>query len=203
MATCGDFGGVNAQGKPCGAKATDGPCWRHDDSDGPKNMGGRPSSYQPEYAEQAYQQCLLGATDATLAEFFGVAESTIYEWKKQYPEFCEAIKSGKAPADGNVASALYERATGAEWVEEQAIKVKTVQYEGGKRVIEEERVEVVEVTRRAPPDTTAAIFWLKNRRPDAWRDKQDLEHSGKIQVENLESLTDEELEAIAAGKVPE
>lgn len=154
----------------------DGPCWRHDGSG--KSVGGRPSSYRPEYAEQAYHQCLAGATDAVLAEFFGVAESTINAWKNQYPEFSEAIKSGKAPADGNVASALYNRAVGAEWVEEQAIKCKTVEYENGKRVREEERVEVVEVTRRAPPDTTAAIFWLKNRRPDVWRDKQDLEHSG-------------------------
>lgn len=140
--------------------------------------GGRPSKYQEEFAEQAYEHCLLGATDADLAEHFGISETTVYSWKNEFPEFAEAIKRGKAPANADVAHAMYQKATGAEWVEQQAIKLKEVEYEGGKRVRETERVEVVEVTRRAPPDTTAGIFWLKNRRPDLWRDKQDHEHSG-------------------------
>lgn len=139
---------------------------------------GRPSSFLSEYVERAYEACLLGATDAELAAYFGVAESTLYKWKNDHPEFSEAIKRGKAPADAAVATAFFNRATGAEWVEEQAIKLKSIQYKDGKKVSEEERVEVVEVTRRAPPDTTAGIFWLKNRKPSAWRDKQDVEHTG-------------------------
>lgn len=129
---------------------------------------GRPSKYDPAFVGLAHEACMAGATDEELADYLGIATSTLYEWKKAHPEFSEAIKSGKAPADAKVAAALYERALGAEWVEEQAIKVKRVEYNNGKRVLETESVEVVEVTRRAPPDTTAGIFWLKNRRPRHW-----------------------------------
>lgn len=140
---------------------------------------GRPSAYKPEYCDHAYEYCLLGATDEELAEAFGVACSTLYEWKNQYPEFAETIKKGKKPADAGVAAAMFRRATGAEWLEEQAIKLKTVEYSDGRKVREEERVEIVAVKRAAPPDTTAGIFWLKNRHPSHWRDKQDHEHTGK------------------------
>lgn len=140
-----------------------------------KSAGGRPTSYRAEYVEDAHAQCLLGATDEELAAHFGISCATLYEWKKRYPEFSEAIKRGKRPADKEIAHALFQRARGAEWVEEQAIKCRTVTYKDGKRVREEERVEVVEVTRRAPPDTTAGIFWLKNRQPQHWRDRQDVD----------------------------
>lgn len=145
-----------------------------------KAKGGRPSSYKPEFAEQAYQHCLLGATDAVLAEHFGVALSTLSDWKNKFPEFSDALKRGKAPANADVAYALYKRATGAEWMEEQAFKLKSVEYsDTGRKLRETERVEIVEVTRRAPPDPTSMIFWLKNRQPDQWRDKHDHELAGK------------------------
>lgn len=140
---------------------------------------GRPTLYREEYVEEAEKHCLLGATDADLCEHFGIGESTLYEWKNKFPEFAEAIKRGKAPANADVAHKLYQRATGAEWIEEQAFKVKTVEYSDGKRLRETEEIKVVEVKRAAPPDTAAAIFWLKNRRPDLWRDKQQHEHTGK------------------------
>jgi hypothetical protein len=137
-----------------------------------KGAGGRPSSYRAEYAEQAEKLCKLGATDKEMADFFGVDERTINRWKVDHPEFCQSIKAGKEIADMEVAHKLFERATGAEWTEEQAIKIKVAQFE--------ERVEVVEVRRAAPPDTTAAIFWLKNRQPAKWRDKQEVEVSGSL-----------------------
>lgn len=140
---------------------------------------GRPSKYHEDFPDKAYRFSLLGATVREMAEQFGVSEDTVYEWKKRYPEFSDAIARGQEPANAEVAHALYDKAVGAEWVEEQAIKLKTVEYSDGKRVREEERVEVVEVTRRAPPDTPAAIFWLKNRRPDEWRDRKEHELSGK------------------------
>lgn len=115
---------------------------------------------------------LLGATEEEIATAFGVSRRTITNWEKQYPLFRQAILDGRIAADSEVAQGLFQRAIGAEWVEEQAIKVKTVEYDNGKRVREVEDVKVVEVTRRAPTDTTAAIFWLKNRRPKDWRDKQ-------------------------------
>lgn len=139
----------------------------------PKAKPGRPSLYDASFPAQAAELCLLGATDAELADHFGVATSTLYEWKNAYPEFSDAIKAAKKPADAEIASALRERAKGAEWVEEQAFKIKDVIYDNGKRVRETERLEVVQVTRRAPPDTPAAIFWLKNRRAADWKDKHE------------------------------
>lgn len=125
---------------------------------------GRPTSYHPEFAEQTRKLCLLGATDMELADFFGVCRATISNWKNQYPEFLEAMRDGKTKADAQVAHALYNRATGAEWIEEQAIKIKTGP--------NSETVEIVTLRRAAPPDTAAAIIWLKNRQPDKWRDTQ-------------------------------
>jgi len=124
---------------------------------------GRPTEYKPEYVEQAAKLCSLGATDDEMADFFDVHRATIYRWKLDYPEFCDAIKSAKEIADERVERSLYQKATGFDYTEEQAIKIKVEQYK--------EDVEVVEVRKHSPADTTAAIFWLKNRRPANWRDK--------------------------------
>ena len=70
----------------------------------------RPTKYQEAYAEQARKLCLLGYTDAELADFFEVSESTINKWKLDYPKFSESIKKGKAVADAEVSDRLYQRA---------------------------------------------------------------------------------------------
>jgi len=149
---------------------------------------GRPSSYKPEYAEQAYKLCLLGAVDKEMADFFGVAESTFNLWKKEHKEFSESLKRGKIFADANVADRLYQRAMG---YEHDDVELKVVSL-GGNMGSE---VQECEVRKYYPPDTTAAIFWLKNRKKDQWRDKQETEITGKdggpIQIETLlESLDD-------------
>ena len=125
----------------------------------------RPSKYKAEYAEQARKLCLLGATDKELADFFEVAEDTIHEWKKAHAEFSESIKKGKMQADSDVADRLYQRAMGYEHPE---IDLRVV------------GVEIVEtpITKVYAPDTTAAIFWLKNRQRGKWRDKVDQEITG-------------------------
>lgn len=133
--------------------------------------GGRPTAYRPEYAEQAFRLALLGATDQEVADFFGVAVRTVQTWKQRHPEFLHSLKKGKLDADASVADSLFQRALGYEWDEAQPIKLKTVLYENGKRVSETERVEIVTVRRVVPPDPTSMIFWLKNRRPQNWRDK--------------------------------
>ena len=127
-------------------------------------VAGRPSKYKPEYAEQVYKLCLLGATDKELADFFGVSEQTLNTWKSQYPEFLESIKRGKLVADAEVAQSLYKRAKGYTYEE------KT--FENGELT----RTVIKEVA----PDTGAAMAWLKNRRPQYWRDKQEIEHSGSM-----------------------
>lgn len=139
---------------------------------------GRPTEYDPSYNEEAFGLCLLGAVDAELAEHFGIAQSTLYEWKNRHPEFAEAIKRGKHPADAIVAGSLFQRAQGYEWDEAVPIKVKEVIYENGKRLKETERIETVMVHKVVPPDPTSMIFWLKNRRRGDWKDKQEIGFDG-------------------------
>jgi len=134
-----------------------------------KGIGGRPSKYKPEYAEQVYKLCLLGATDRELADFFGVSEQTLNTWKSQYPEFLESIKRGKLVADTEVAASLYKRAKGYQYEEITVEPGKDGKEAVTKRVVKE-----------VAPDTGAAMAWLKNRRPQYWRDKQEIEHSGSM-----------------------
>jgi hypothetical protein len=135
------------------------------------NLGGRPTAYRPEFVEQAANYCSLGATDDDLADFFGVSQRTINTWKIAHPEFGESVKVGKEPADRRVKRSLYQQALGYDYTEEQAIKIRIGQFE--------ERVEVVEVRRHMPANVTASIFWAKNRLPAEFRDKQDVELTGK------------------------
>lgn len=137
---------------------------------------GRPTKYKEEYDKLAYDYCLLGATDAQLAEFFDVHEATINKWKIDYPSFYESIKRGKAIADTRVAQALFHRATGYQHPE---VDIKVI----------DGTVVQTELTKHYPPDATSMIFWLKNRQPAMWRDKQVTEHEGGITVET-KSLED-------------
>ena len=134
---------------------------------------GRPSSYKPEYAVQAGKLCKLGATDRELADFFEVAESTLNNWKLEFSEFSESLKRGKEESDERVEQSLYRRAVGYSFDSEKIFNDKD---EG---IIRAETVEHV------PPDVTACIFWLKNRRPDVWRDVSKHEHSGSVKLEQL------------------
>lgn len=125
--------------------------------------GGRPTKYVDKFAKEAYKICLLGATDAKLADFFEVAESTIYEWKKEHPKFSEAIKKGREIADAGVAQSLFKRATGYKYKD---VDVRVA----GQQVV------TTPVVKEMHPEVLAQIFWLKNRRPDLWRDRQDVKH---------------------------
>lgn len=145
------------------------------------SQAGRPSSYLPEYATQAEKLCLLGATDVEIADFFEIAVSTFYKWKHEHSEFSEAIKGGKEVADDRVERSLFHKAVGYKF---DAVKI----------FMPANAVAPVYAPYRehVPPDTTAMIFWLKNRRPEAWRDKREHEHSGKdgapIKIERIERI---------------
>lgn len=138
----------------------------------------RPSKYRSEYAEQAYKFCLLGATDAKLGEFFDVDEATINRWKEAHAEFCESIKRGKAIADAEIAHSLFQRAKG---YSHEAVKIFNNQGE----IIVEPYVE------HYPPDTGAAMAWLKNRQSALWRDRIE-----KVVYVDPKTLTDKELKEL-------
>jgi len=145
---------------------------------------GRPTKYKPEYVAQAAKLCQLGATDAQLADFFEVSLSTISLWKVEHPEFSEAIKIPKEQANERVAQSLYRRAMGYEHDE---VDIKVVDKE----------IVITPIRKYYPPDSTAMIFWLKNRQPDQWRDKTEV--SGELRVVSATDLKDDELAAIATS----
>ncbi len=116
---------------------------------------GRPSLYDPKlHPKLAFWLAQAGLIDEQIAEEIGIHVDTLYEWRKVHPEFSEALKGGKATPDDEVEAALLRRAKGFKYVE------------GSKQ-------------RVALPDTTACIFWLKNRRPAEWRDRREHDISAR------------------------
>lgn len=148
--------------------------------------GGRPSAYKPEFVEQAYHYCLLGATDAQLAEFFQLKEQTINNWKKKYPEFAEALQCGKMIADAQVARSLFKRATGYSHPETHL------------HCLDGQIVQTA-VIKYYAPDTTACIFWLKNRQPAQWRDKTEVNAALKLDQETLAMIESQFVRKMAAA----
>lgn len=168
-----------------------------------KNKGGRPTKYKPEFVVIAGELCRKkGYTDKNLAAHFKVSESTIDDWKKRYPGFLESLKKGKDEFDTRIVEqALLKRAVGYSYDETTQEPVIVDKGEVDEKDIGEgETVEVaVEsslvvtkvVTKEIAPDVVADIFWLKNRQPQRWSDKKEIDH----RVEGItEPLTFEEMQ---------
>lgn len=104
-----------------------------------------------------------GLTDEDIAKNIGISRTTLYEWKNKYVDIMNALKKGKEVADIVIENALYKRASGYDTVED------TIEY----AVIDGVKVEVkrTQKVRHIPADITAQIFWLKNRKPNKWREK--------------------------------
>lgn len=131
------------------------------------------SRYNEDYPVQAYKLCLLGATNAELAAFFGVSKSTVIAWKKSHSAFNDALLRGKKIADMEVAHSLYQATLDRIVTTRQAIKCKEVYYdENGKRV-EKERIEIINVEKHVPADFRSQQFWLRSRNPKMWSGKYD------------------------------
>ena len=111
-------------------------------------------------------------TDEQIAANMVIGYSTLQTWKSKYQDIQDTLKKGKEVVDTEVENALLQKALGMTKTVQKPIKLKEVKYDNGKRVSEKERIEYAEEEVFIPPDTTAQIFWLKNRRPDKWRDKQ-------------------------------
>lgn len=139
---------------------------------------GRPSAFRPEYIEQAQKLCKLGATDLEIADFFDVHVSTIYRWKHDHEDFCEALKTGKDACDERVVRSLYARAIGYSF---DAEKIHVDKDGGVTRVPYREHV---------PPDATSMIFWLKNRRRGEFTDRseQHLQVDMDLKIDRHEKL---------------
>ena len=132
---------------------------------------GRPEKYHAEFAQVAYRLALVGLTDKEIAETLCVSKATLNKWKKQYPEFMDSVRRGKTLADGNVAYGLYQRATG-------------IEYEEVTQELDENGIlKVTKIVKKfIPPDPGAGMNWLKNRKPELWREKQQIEFTGDMIV---------------------
>ena len=120
--------------------------------------GGRPK-FKPEYADQAYHLCLLGATNAHLAKALNVSPSTVEKWIAKKPEFAERIHGGRMVANAQIAESLFIRARGYSHPD-----VVVTSHQG--------HVTLTPITKYYPPDVRACEFWLKNRVPELWRDRK-------------------------------
>ncbi len=132
-----------------------------------KHAGGRPPKYNPDlHPKLAEAYAWGGATEEEIAQRLDVSVTTIANWKNQHPEFLDALTRGKQTPDDKVERSLYERATGYSFPSEKIMAVSDGKDKGS-------HIERVSITEHSPPDVTACIFWLKNRRKDKWRDRQD------------------------------
>jgi len=154
---------------------------------------GRPSAYSPDMVGKARWLCEHGATDVEVADALNIDIATLYRWKHKHPEFCEALQVGKDANDNRIERSLYQKAAGYTVEEEEAIKVKLS--DGS------EAVEIVKLKKHVPPDTTSAIFWLKNRRRKDWTDSRNVTVDTTIRLEDKRTfdpaqLTDEQREVL-------
>ena len=135
-----------------------------------------------------------GLVDGQIAKNMGVSEATLYNYKNKYPEIRKALQKGKEVVDIEVENALFKKAIGYNTVVRKAFKLKDIVYgENGKKISENERIEYAEEEIHVPADTTAQIFWLKNRKKTQWRDKVEVEKGESIQkIEIINDLPKDE-----------
>jgi hypothetical protein len=163
----------------------------------PKRGCGRPTAYKPEFAEQARKLCLLGATDMEVADFFGVTFRTVTHWKNKHSTFVQALKTGHAASDDRVERSLFHRAIGYSYDAEKVFPPKG----------NDTKPVIVKYREHVPPDTTACIFWLKNRRREQWRDVHKHEHGRPgdfdgMNTNELRAFIRSEAEALGVGNTP-
>lgn len=128
-----------------------------------------------------------GLTDEQIANNIGIRRPTLYDWKNKYHDISDALKKGKEVIDRQVENALLKRALGYEYVETT------------KELTDLGLTVTKQVTKQVSPDTTAQIFWLKNRKPKEWRDKKETEVTGNLNVNNpFSDLSVDELRKLAS-----
>ncbi len=152
---------------------------------------GRISKYDPDtFPARAKALALKGLSDKQIAHRLGINPRTLRRYRDRYQEFKEALKEGKMPVDREVENALLKRALGYETEE-----TRTTVREGGNYGMMR---QVERIKRFVPPDVNAQMFWLKNRQPERWRDKQEIKHSGTLAdfLSRTGSLSDTEQKVV-------
>lgn len=125
-----------------------------------------------------------GLTDEQIAKNIGIQRPTLYDWKKKYSDISDALKKGKEIVDYEVENALLKRALGYDYTEE---KIDIESTPGG--MVKSRKI--TQTIKQVAPDVGAIALWLKNRRPDKWRDRPvDNESTGNL-PELIEGLKDE------------
>ncbi len=137
-----------------------------------------------------------GLTDEQIAANMGITRSTLNEWKKKYSDISDTLKRGKDIVDIQVENALLKRALGYTYIETTQERVDDYDPHTGLKT--GSHMEVTKtVTKEVQPDTTAQIFWLKNRKPDTWRDKRDVGIEGTLNTTNpFADLSTEDLKKL-------
>lgn len=133
-----------------------------------------------------------GLTDEQISQNIGINPATLYVWKNNYPKISESLKRGKKVVDIQVENALLKRALGYKYTE------TTKQLVANSKTGKTELKVTKEIEKEMPPDVTAIIYWLKNRKPEIWKDKQNIEISGELQTEKTK--LDNIIEQLRAGK---
>ena len=127
-----------------------------------------------------------GLIDKEIAAQMGISYSTLREWRDRFPALSAALKIGKDVADRKVEHKLFDKAVGFTQKVQKPIKLKRTIYENGKKVEEYEYIKMVEEEVYIPPEASCQFFWLKNRKPKEWKDKQqvDANVNGQVSIED-------------------
>lgn len=152
---------------------------------------GRPTEYDQEYhPPKAYEFCAeYGFTDLKLARLFDVSKATINTWKKKHPEFLDSIRAGKDEYDSEgIEKSLRRRAKGFRYSETTKEITPIPDPETGKHQL----IITKQVRKFVPPDTKAIEFWLRNRRNKRWPDKHDVKLEGDLNINLIDSFSEEE-----------
>jgi len=147
---------------------------------------GQPTKFNEEMQRQSLLLAIKGFTDKEIAQVLGITEQTLNNWKKAQPKFFESLKIAKEDADRKVERSLYERACGYEHPEDKIFN------NAGKALI-------VCTVKHYPPDPTSMIFWLKNRQPKKYSDRQELDINVGLKG-YTEKEIEEELKALEANQ---
>lgn len=155
---------------------------------------GRPTKYTNEFPEKARKLAAKGLRECMIAKKLGIHQDTLIEYKKQFPEFSEAIKIGREESIGEAENSLFKRVTGFNYKEKrEEIKEQGLKYnDEGEAILTQVEKKTIITTKKVLPDTGAIAFFLKNKDPQNWKDKQDLSiEDGARIIVSLKNMKEE------------